>query len=139
MATVVIVPGSFCPASLYDEVVKALNQHGIDNVVVNTPSVGRRATGPATMTDDAKAIAEVTGKLKQSGKKVVLVAHSYGGVPATESLRNTKAEEGGDAGVVKMVYLSALAPPVGMSTVDAMGGQLPPFLDAKVCPNSELP
>lgn len=84
---VVIVPGSFSPAFFYDSVVKSLQEHAVPCVVVEKPLVGRRdPLPPATMSNDASAISVVTKQLAADGKKVLLVAHSYGGVPATQSL-----------------------------------------------------
>jgi len=50
---------------------------------------------------------------------VVIIAHSYGGVPASESLKGLskieRAKEGKSGGVVRIGYLTALVPGVGVS------------------------
>lgn len=136
---VVIVPGSFSPVFCYDLVVESLQKHTVEAVVVKTPSVGRRDPLPAaTMSDDASAISAVTEQLAAEGKRILLVAHSYGGVPATESLKHQGPSKEATVGVRKLAYLSALAVPVGVSTIGFMGG-LPGFLTVQVCCSTELP
>lgn len=133
----VIVPGSFSPPAYYSDTVDILRKDGIDVSVVKTPSVGRRdPLPPATMTDDANAVRDVVDKLTNEGKDVIVMAHSYGGLPATESINGTskkqRASDGKTGGVIRLVYLSALIAQVGVSTVAFMG-QLPDFLTMNVC------
>lgn len=94
--------------------------------------VGRRDPLPsATMSDDASAISVVTKQLAADGKKVLLVAHSYRGVPATQSLEQQKSARGVTSGIQKLAYLSALVPQVGQSTADWVG-RLPEYLTVEV-------
>lgn len=128
----VIVPGSFSPPHFYDAVRDAVQKHGIDTFVVKTPSVGRRdPEPPATLADDAAAVQAVTRKLAAKGRDVVLMAHSYGGLPATQSLEGTAKHDGMSGGVIKIVYVSALVAQVGVSCIQFMG-QLPEFLTVNV-------
>ncbi|TLS27400.1 hypothetical protein PpBr36_03988 [Pyricularia pennisetigena] len=71
-ATLVIVTGSFAPASsLYTEFAAVLKKHGVDAVLVPSPSVGRReGKPPGSKMDDAGEIVRVMGELQSSGKKV---------------------------------------------------------------------
>lgn len=100
---------------------------------------------PPNMYADARYIHEHVEKLADEGKEVVLIAHSYGGtscsslefenmcklttitspgVPSTESLKGiTKKEreqQGKKGGVVRMAYLSALAPRLGETCLQAI-------------------
>jgi microsomal dipeptidase-like Zn-dependent dipeptidase len=52
----------------------------------------------------------------------VVVAHSYGGIPATEALRNLSKSEiskkGGAGGVIRLVYIAAFMVGEGKSCAD---------------------
>ena len=131
MPTLVIVPGSFAAARVYDNFISSYLNVKLPSVpvkVVSLPSVGKHtASGeykpPANMSDDAAAIAATVRPLLEQGEDVVVMAHSYGGVPATHAMKEvgSKAEtvEGG-RGVRKLVLLTALVLPVGVSNWDGM-------------------
>lgn len=136
MATIVIVPGSFCPAECYKNQTDSLARHGISSVVVATPSVGRREAGPATMSDDADEIVRVVEPLLADGKKVVLLTHSYGGIPGTQSLerlsQKARSAQGKSGGIETVIYLASVVLPVGMSSWDMSGGNIPDFVTVEV-------
>lgn len=133
--TLVVVPGSFAPAHLYDGFVESLNRQNVKAVVISTPSVGRKEV-PATMSDDTQEITNVVSKLLDEGKRVVLMTHSYGGIPGTESLKNIsrKAREaqGKEGGVDRIIYLTSVVLQPGTSNFDAFSGGFPAFLTVEV-------
>lgn len=143
--SILLVPGSFSLPSLYDNVVNAVAEKGYEIHALHHPSVGlapgvAREGTPATMYDDAAHIATEIEKLADEGKDVVLVAHSYGGVPTTESTKGLGKKErlaqGKVGGVVRLAYLSSLVPEVGMPAAGVLadkpqGGQ--PDLRVDVC------
>jgi hypothetical protein len=69
------------------------------------------------MFDDATFIAKETEKLADHGKDASLVAHSYGGVPITESAKGLgnqeRQKQGKKGGIVRLAYMTALVPGVG--------------------------
>ena len=90
--SIILVPASFTRPELYDVIMKPLIQQGWEARALHSPSIGvapdQGREGPApTMYDDAAFIANEVGKLADEGKDVVLFAHSYGGLPATESIK----------------------------------------------------
>jgi pimeloyl-ACP methyl ester carboxylesterase len=121
--TVVIVPGSFSPPYFYNTFVSQLTAHKYDAVVVDLPSVGGKTA--ATMTDDAQAIQAVTSKVADEGKDIVLIMHSYGGVPGTESAHGVTKKErealGKKGGVVALLYVTAFLVGAGKSLGSTMG------------------
>ncbi|EUC48646.1 hypothetical protein COCMIDRAFT_33925 [Bipolaris oryzae ATCC 44560] len=130
--TVVLVPGSFCSANAYDVIVTPLRSKGYDIQVIEPPcypaGYGRKSDGPPpNMYADAQYINKHVEKLADEGKEVVLVAHSYGGVPATQSLKGvTKKEreqQGKPGGVVRIAYLTALVPRLGETSFQVLGDQ----------------
>jgi alpha-beta hydrolase superfamily lysophospholipase len=127
--SILFIPGSFALPEFYDPVVNAVAAKGYEIRALHLPSVGLK-TGPRegeppTMYDDATFIAKETEKLADEGKNVIIVAHSYGAVPATESTKGLGKEErqtqGKKGGIVKLAYMTALVPAVGITA----GGVLP--------------
>lgn len=122
--SIIFVPGSFGLPEFYDPVINAVAAKGYEIRALHYPSVGLR-TGegregvPPTMYDDAAFIAAQTEKLADEGKDVVLIAHSYGGIPATESTKGLSKEErlkqGKKGGLVQLAYMTCLVPAVGQS------------------------
>jgi len=73
------------------------------------------------MAEDAQLVHEVLHKLVDQGKDVIVIGHSYGGVPMTEGTKGLSKEErkrqGKSGGVVRLGYMTAFAPLVGRSLV----------------------
>jgi hypothetical protein len=92
------------------------------------------------MADDAAHIASVVSPLVDAGKEIVLVAHSYGGVPVTESIKGLslkeRASNGQKGGIKSIVYFAALVPKLGEScgvtTADGGSGEMPDWIKLDV-------
>lgn len=113
--SIVIVPGSFATHGAYQPIVDKLRTKGYPALEVFLPSTQKRiGLEPATMNEDAKKIRAVVDALIAQNKEVVVVCHSYGGVPTTQALAGAQ--------VKRIVYLTAIAPKVGESQADAMAG-----------------
>lgn len=117
-----IVPGGMTPATVYDPVVEGVTKRGQDIRAVTLPSVRLHSeTGPVreppTMYEDAAFIAKEAEALADAGRDVIIISHSYGGVPATESVRGlskaARRKEGKPGGVVRLAYMTALIPELG--------------------------
>lgn len=137
MATIAIVPGSFSPAHCYTTLTDRLTQHGVQSVVIDLPSVGRRdGKPPGTMTDDVNEISRVVSALADDGKEVILMTHSYGGIPGTQSLENlshkARSSEGKPGGIKQVVYLTSVLVQVGVSNFDLFGDNFPDSVTIKV-------
>lgn len=97
--SIIIVPGSFSPSTYHTTIVDQLKSHSYEAVALDYPSIGHRDPRPAaTIEEDAAYIRNVTSKLADGGKDVILVSHSYGGIPATESTKGLSKEERKAAG-----------------------------------------
>lgn len=70
-------------------------------------------------------IAKEVEKLADEGKNIVLVPHSYGGVPTTESTKGlSRAErqaQGKPGGIVRLAYMTCLVPAMGMPAAAVLG------------------
>ncbi|KAF2475686.1 alpha/beta-hydrolase [Lindgomyces ingoldianus] len=120
--TIVFIPGSFCPPFFYDDSIqKPIVSRGYEMHVLQYPSIGYKPNSLPTMADDAAFISAEVAKVADEGKDIVLVAHSYGGIPASESVKGlSKADRkkaGKKGGVVRLAYMTALVPLVGGNAV----------------------
>lgn len=78
------------------------------------------------MYDDAAQIHALLASLADQGKEVVLVMHSYGGMPGTESVKGVSLTErraqGKPGGVSQLLYVACIIAQVGMKAQGADGG-----------------
>jgi pimeloyl-ACP methyl ester carboxylesterase len=94
----------------FDPLVQILRERGWEVDALDLPSTG----STESMIQDAAAI---TAAIDRAGGPVVLVGHSYGGVPVTEA--------GDHPAVERIVYVAAFALDAGESVITSMGGSLP--------------
>lgn len=136
MATVVIIPGSFVLANVYKAQVESLAKQGIPTAVVSLPSVGPRAEGAATMSDDVEEIVRVVEPLLDQGKEVILFTHSYGGIPTTQSLKTlsskSRSASGKAGGVNAVIYLASIILSPGTCNWDLFKDKLTDFVAIEV-------
>ncbi|KAI0114053.1 Alpha/beta hydrolase fold-1 [Nemania sp. FL0031] len=119
--SMIIVPASSALPLFYETVISGITQHGHDIQVLHIPSVGlvtgARPGKPPTMYDDAAFIAAHVTDLADAGRDVLLITHSYGGTPATESVRGLskrdRLAQGKSGGIVGLAYMTSLVPEVG--------------------------
>ena len=108
--TFVLVPGNFLPPTYYAETTKRLESNGFQTRLVTIPSTGSKV--PLTSNEpDVAAVREVLEELCDSGKTVIVVAHSYGGVPTCEAAKGLQIRErsklGKSGGVARLVFVAA--------------------------------
>jgi hypothetical protein len=95
--TFLLATGSFALPAVYKPLLAALSS-SITLHIPHLPCVspGRDQSGPVpppTLYDDAAFLRKHLLALADEGKDVVLLAHSYGAVPATECLKRGEGEE----------------------------------------------
>ena len=143
--TILLIPGSFSPAHLYDDTIATIAAGGYEVQAYDLPSTSTTTDKPpASMYDDADFFRSKAQAILDSGKEVMLLSHSYGGVVASEALKGlptaTNTESTASTPVVKgWVAISSLLVPVGMSLNAGTGGEKPDFVDIQVplaLPNS---
>ena len=105
---IVLVPGAFAGAWMWDDVAERLRLVGIDSLVIELPTYGELAQG-TTFADDVRAVTEALDGV--SG--VVLAAHSYGGAVITA------AAAGPHPSVRELIYVAGAAPGSGESMAGA--------------------
>ncbi|KAL8782578.1 MAG: hypothetical protein Q9213_005256 [Squamulea squamosa] len=131
--TFVIVPGAWHPSSLYGDFVSHLQQAGYGAVVATYPSCNSQSPKTATCEEDTKAVRQLCMSLiEKESKELVLICHSYGGIPAGgAALGLSKAhrlQEGKDGGVIGLVYMTAFVVAEGSSLLTFLGGKHAPYL-----------
>lgn len=143
--TVLLVPGSWHVPAHYECIAKELQSQGISASTLLLPTcdlshasildlnhpdlAGPRPSEPwPDMYADAHAIREKLSQLVEAGNSVLLVAHSYGGLPASEALLpelcfQKRKKEGKPGGVIGFFAIASFFLPAGMTTVQAVGGK----------------
>ncbi|WP_189186372.1 alpha/beta hydrolase [Streptomyces albiflavescens] len=104
--------GAWHGAWCWEKLTAVLEADGWRTRAIDLPSAG----GRAGMHDDAQA---VLGELELIDGPVVVVAHSYGGIPVSQA-----AAEAGN--VSRIVYLTAFQLDVGESLLGFAGAPVPP-------------
>jgi len=128
--TIVCVPGAWHTPEIYSKVLDILSGHGYPTVGLPLPSAG--ASPPhANFDEDVKGIRDCLVKLVEEGKDVVLVTHSYTGMPGAEAPAGLGKKERQAAnlkgGVIRMVFIMAFAMPEGFAPT-AGGAQYPEWM-----------
>lgn len=122
--TFVLVPGNFLPPTYYATTAKLLESHGFQTRLIDIPSTGSKV--PLTSNEpDIAAIREVLEELSDSGKEIVIVAHSYGSIPTCEAAKGLENQErlklGKSGGVTRLVFVAAWLLQEGESIPDIIG------------------
>jgi pimeloyl-ACP methyl ester carboxylesterase len=124
LPVVVLVHGAWHGSWCWSELRAELALRGLDSRAVDLPSAGIVHGAAAGLRDDVEAIGEV---LNAIDGPVMLVAHSYGGVPATEAAAHAN-------NVQHVVYVTAFRLAAGQSMRSA--GYMPET-DAEYLPVPE--
>lgn len=105
-----LVHGAWHRSGSWDLVREALSADGWTVRTVDLPSAGPQRTPAAGMYDDADAI---TAHLRRAEGPVIVVGHSYGGLPLTQAAAGPPAAH--------LVYLAAYLPEEGESLLSIHG------------------
>lgn len=124
--TLIFCPGAWYPTSAFDPLIEKLPEYTTHTVAL--PSI-QQATTVKDLQPDIKAIRDIVESECDAGHDVVVVSHSWSGLPVNSALDGlSKSERGGNGqkgGVVKIIFLSAFIPDVGQSLIASFGGTAP--------------
>jgi len=120
--TIVVVHGSWHVPAHFDPLTKLLRSAGYPVSLVRLPSVRNIGPFPTTTEGDSAAVQSVLLNELDAGNDVVVLMHSYGGVPGGAAIRgmlkSDRVEKGLKGGVVACVYISSFALDEGVSAFD---------------------
>ena len=116
--TFICIPGASCTPRFYEPVVSRLSKLDYPSVLVPLPSVDAKPS-KYDFSEDVTAIRDVVKKLvEDEEKEVVVVVHSYGGMPASEAIHESlgkkqRERKGLKGGVIRMVFIQSFMFPEG--------------------------
>ena len=129
--TILVLPGAWVNPSTYDAFISRLQHLSFPTVYASYPSFDPSEPATADAANDTVAVIEgcLLPLIADEGKDVVIVMHSYGGVPGSAAARGLskaqRSREGKKGGVVGLIHISGFVLPGGASVADGQGGNLP--------------
>jgi hypothetical protein len=133
MTTIVFVPGAWITPAFYQPFLETLTKAGYPVRSAGYPSLDPVDPTSADCKADSDTIASVIRPIvEDEGRDVLLVMHSYAGMPgpaAAKGLSKTeRMQQGKSGGIVGMVFIAAFLVPEGLSCAGLQGGRLPPWI-----------
>jgi len=128
---IVWVHGAWHGPECFKEVGDIIAKVGYGNKYLSLPSVG--SNGPSRHADeDSEYVREnVLKVLDEDEKDVVVVMHSYGGVPGSNAAyglgKEQRKAEGKQTGIINLAYIASFVLPKDTSLLMGVGGTLPPW------------
>lgn len=130
--TFLLVPGGWHPPSAYFTFLTYLHKAGFPAVVAHLPSLDAKDPSSADCQKDAIAVRQQMLPLIDAGQSVVIVCHSYGGIPGGGAAHNLsksfREKQGKQGGVIGLIYMTSFVVPRDHSLLNYLGGQHPPYL-----------
>ncbi|RYP23351.1 hypothetical protein DL767_008847 [Monosporascus sp. MG133] len=128
---ILLAHGAWHPPILYDPLKNALEARGYEVLVPELVTMGPGKTSMSWDADVAMLLDTATPFFDQ-GRSVVLVGHSYGGIPACIATRGNGVEDrravGKRGGFSHLIFLCGFAMPArGMSVLTVSGGSWLPW------------
>lgn len=127
---ILLVPGAWHSPSSFGPLTDYLTQHNYTVEGISLPSVGS-SPSQTTFDADIQAIASAISRHSDEGSDIVILFHSYGGLPGTSAckglLKSDRSSTGRSGGIVHLIYCCAFAVEEGVSVMDRLGGQPLPW------------
>ena len=121
--TIIYVPGAWHQPIIFDKVIAILSTKGFRSRKISLASVGR--SPPVTsLNPDVEVIRDTALAETRQGRNVIVVCHSYGGVPTNQALRGLdKPQKPGGGRVLAIVYIASYLIREGVAGSDAVEAQ----------------
>ncbi|KAJ5684115.1 uncharacterized protein N7477_000460 [Penicillium maclennaniae] len=110
-----IIHGSYFLPRAWDTFSTQLTQSGLTVCCPRLPSCGDKRPPTATLKDDVTAVRKAAKDLVDTGHVVIVLAHGYGGVVASNALTPDLYANETTHGIVYLLLLSAWLVPCGSS------------------------
>ena len=129
-----IVPGAWHQPKAYEKLVTSLRNAGYSTDVASLPSCNTQDPEKATCSADAEAVRkEILRSIDAGGKDLVVVCHSYGGIPGGGAAyglsKAARARDGKEGGVMGLIYVAGFVVHERSSLLETLGGQHAPYVD----------
>ncbi|KAL2848696.1 alpha/beta-hydrolase [Aspergillus pseudodeflectus] len=125
--TLIFAPGAWYPATAFTPLTALLESDRYTCHTVAFPSI-QQATTVTDLSADIAAVRALVELEVEKGNKVVIVVHSWAGLPVNSALEGlAKGAGGSGGGVVKLIFISAFIPELGQSLISAFGGEPAPW------------
>ena len=119
--TIVFVPGAWHTPEAYSSVIQVLESRSYNCIGVHLHSIGPSPTCEGFTEDVATIRASVEKLIDGEEKEVVVVLHSYSGLPGSQALQGLGLKErqgsGKKGGLIRIVYIMAYLVPEGFQQV----------------------
>jgi hypothetical protein len=126
--TFILAPGAWYPPTAFNPLIEKLSDYTCHTVAF--PSI-QQATTVQDLQPDIDTVRTLVQSEADVGHDVIVVVHSWAGLPvcsALDGLSKAEREEAGkQGGVVKLVFIAAFIPQLGESLIGAFGGVPPPW------------
>ena len=137
--TVVIVPGGWHSSVAYEGLASCFQKAGYPTAIAKLPSLNPQDPSVCDCRSDAASVRQqLLPLLEDDGKDIIILCHSYGGIPAGGAAyglsKSARMNQGKSGGVLGLIYVTAFVVPEDESLVNYLGGKHPPYLLAdSVC------
>jgi hypothetical protein len=140
--TVLFIHGSWHSPKHFQRVRDLFEEHGYPTACPLLPSTGKLP--PIGLMEDAQCIrSELKELVDTDSKDVIVIAHSYGGMVASQGVdgefaKKEREADGKSGGVLRIIYMCAFIVLRGESLASALGGgpapntKIPPFIPVAV-------
>ena len=134
LPTIVIVAGAWQQPDTYASLTKALVDTGYPAPIVpKLASCNNSDSSAGTCALDADVVRSAIVPLLDAGLDVIVLAHSYGGIPAggaAKGLSKTAREkQGKKGGILGLIHLTAFVVPEDKTLISLMGGKNAPYVN----------
>jgi hypothetical protein len=131
--TIVLVPGAWLTPAFYEPFLNAVSEAGHPTHCAEYPSLNPADPTRADCKSDADAIIQTLHHLiEDEARDILLVMHSYAGMPGAGAARglskSERVKQGKSGGVVGLVFIAAFIVPDGVSCSGLQGGNLPGWI-----------
>ena len=131
--TIFIIAGAWHRPSAYSSLATHLETAGFPTTTVPLPSVNSVTPTAATCAKDADSVREkLISAIEADGKDILVIAHSYGGIPTGGASRGlskaSRRQEGKSGGVLGLIYMCAHVVPEGTTVLGYLGIDYPPWV-----------
>lgn len=134
--TFVFIPGAWHTPEYFQPLIDVLSSKPYSYPCVTVPLISvlspKATTSITTMDPDIEVILKAISAVVDRGNDVILVMHSYGGVPASESTKYFQKPEQGKGRILRLVYVCSFVLGVGGCLMDGIGGKDLPWWNIDV-------